>query len=659
MESSSDDSFLWTDASSESTNMGIETVASDHEGESASRASFKHDERLSPLGNNIEKGFKKKSKKRKLSESSNISQTVKKRIKLEPESDVEARKKRKLGKYSVDSNIPQNCVSNDDNYLHKKVKQEQESLMEHQVVKSKKKNKHQISISDIHNENHSHSFINFDEKHTEEYLDMRVKQEQESFLIPDVEKSKRKKKNKSLNFDVENDIESQVVEKTNSSETENYLNMRVKQEQESMLKPEEKSKKKKKLKISSPGSVTEESESQSSNIANNHLVGAEQTDIEYSVIEDKFSAEDTVINKPKKKKRHKRDDESIGSSNIDKSSVDTKHENSVISKEYSDGNSDNDISVQPNDFNCNNIVSSTIINNSTIDIIGNRRKQVSITEDLLETEKMHKTTKISDRIRFEEDENSSHQDLNLKQQSSRVQAFLKANPQLQVLSSITQYNSIITVDDEIWILRCPREITDKRLKNGNLTLEGKCKFKIDGQTYDGNPNEDISRITHVAYQNGQTSIMNLPVKGCVHYRKRIPKAHIPDNLSMINNQTNFIPLPETKCRHPLLGANYKKAIKIPPVVAARLEAAKDRNNETFESTKKKKHKKNKKKSMDVKMEEDCEPEILEPPVKKNRKRKHAEDTDVPPKKTKRIKQDPHSAEVWESEQAIEENLFNF
>lgn len=281
--------------------------------------------------------------------------------------------------------------------------------------------------------------------------------------------------------------------------------------------------------------------------------------------------------------------------------------------------------------------------------------------------------RISDRIRFEDDddddhtntepshvEHESHSDSNAK-----LKHFLNTNPNLKLLSQKITNKTNLTRDDEIWILKCPREINIKDFESTALNINGKCKIKIGGQTYEGSAGEEQSEtIPLLIMEQNKYKIRNFPLNGIINLRKRIPKAHFRDDNIMVNNQTNFIPLPDTKCRHPLFGTNYKKALKIPTAIAERLNV-KDTEDNMIRTAKRKK-KKNKKDNhtseqvdpqSDVTMK--TEPELSDMREKKIKKRKNIDDEGPAPKKMKRIKHDPESAEVWESEQAIEENLFNF
>ncbi|KOB64032.1 Uncharacterized protein OBRU01_24595, partial [Operophtera brumata] len=283
-------------------------------------------------------------------------------------------------------------------------------------------------------------------------------------------------------------------------------------------------------------------------------------------------------------------------------------------------------------------------------------------------ESVKRTPTISERIQFEEDESS---DVNQRQttktstKSSNLNIFLKENLNLKPFPGTLNAKSVLTVDDDVWIVTCPKEVDVDAFENKEFTLEGKCKLKLNGQTYEGTVDNESGNMSMLSSEQSTFVIKTLLVKGCLNFRKRIPKSHIQDDV-MLNNQTNFIPLPETKCRHPLFGTGYRRAIRLPASVAGRLHAHPGRHHKQrgapsqecsdpfIRSTK-----------AEFSSESSVKPEFESDQtqtvsIKKNKKkRKHSYSKEALPRETKRIKHNLESAEAWESEQAIEENLFNF
>lgn len=269
--------------------------------------------------------------------------------------------------------------------------------------------------------------------------------------------------------------------------------------------------------------------------------------------------------------------------------------------------------------------------------------------------KTSRPSKISDRIQFEDEvEMNGHvSDSSEITECKKLRRYLKSNPHLKPLT-IRKVNSFISKDDDVWILHCPHGLDITQLENSDITIDEKCKMKIDDQTFHGNLDTDFNRTTVLNYHKMKPVIKNLAIQGTVHFRKKIPRPHYFEDNVMVNNQTNFIPLPDTKCRHPLFGPDYKRAIKIPAAVKARLRAIGHEELEEVQEVKS--ERKRKKKHKKEKIESDVVDFKAEVPRKK-RKHLHTDEEEPAPKKSKKIKHDPDK--VWESEEAIKESLFDF
>ncbi|XP_026331033.1 DNA-directed RNA polymerase I subunit RPA34-like [Hyposmocoma kahamanoa] len=271
--------------------------------------------------------------------------------------------------------------------------------------------------------------------------------------------------------------------------------------------------------------------------------------------------------------------------------------------------------------------------------------------------KSRRTNKISDRIQFEDEiEVNGHlSDSSEVTESKNIRRYLKSNPHLKPIS-IREVNSLISKDDDVWILKCPLGIDVTQLQNSDITIDEKCKMKIDSQTFHGNLNTDCNSVTILNYHKMNPVIKNVSIHGMVNFKKKIPRPHYFEDNVMVNNQTNFIPLPDTKCRHPLFGTDYKRAMKIPAAVKARFRAVELRDEELAEVQEVKSERKRKKKHKKEKTELDVVDTKAEVPRKK-RKHLHTDEEEPAPKKSKKMKHDPDK--VWESEEAIKESLFNF
>uniref|UniRef100_A0A1E1W5M0 Uncharacterized protein n=1 Tax=Pectinophora gossypiella TaxID=13191 RepID=A0A1E1W5M0_PECGO len=351
-------------------------------------------------------------------------------------------------------------------------------------------------------------------------------------------------------------------------------------------------------------------------------------------IDDKFTAEETVV----QYQSHKVDQDVV----IENKSVIKKAKKSKKSNER-----------RKDSITCNNSTNGDITNNLT------RKESLEVLNDELEPQKPEKSysdKKTKEHIQFEDEIDTNYVQNNAtiagSQYSSQLKRYLKANPHLQTITNKNDCELLITQDDDIWLFNCPHEINITSLKDENVSLDNKCKIKVDDQTYVGNMEIDSGRMTILMFDGKRPVIKNIALSGTINFHKRIPKAHFIQDNVMLNNQAYFIPLPNTKCRHPLFGPDYKKAIKIPSSVKTRL---KDPFVETMTplTEKKKKKKKHIIENIEVEMEDDQSAKVS----KKRRKRKLSgtDDDHAEHPKPKRVK----SEEAWDSEKAIEEKLFNF
>lgn len=506
---------------------------------------------------------------------------------------------------------------------------------------------------------------------------------------PDSDNDIRKKKKKNKNLETnggQNDAQDF------SAYDESYLNMKVKQE-ESLTTSSSKHKKKKKRECTSSTDLLKTPLKSHENNSSNELY-------DDNVILKDETENDVGIRKTKKKKKSKKkyDNENQildieEKMDVDKTVVNKnskgKHtdsfatDNTILQEESDESGCDEISAIKCDDSHTTHTLSFI---NKTVEEEQNKvncsdnlnvtSKPSSIVPEQESSEKLqaikHRKQRLSDRIRFEDDDDDTNTESSYVEHESnsenntkplKLKKFLTNNPNLKLLSQTYNNNGTVTRDDEIWVLKCPKEINIQDFHNTTLNIHGKCKVKIGGQSYEGSVEEEQADIISLlTMDQNKYTIRNVQLSGIINLRKRIPKAHFRDDNVMVNNQTNFIPLPETKCRHPLFGSNYKKALKIPTAIAERL------NMQDTEETAKRKKKKNKKEAnsseqVNSQVQSDItlktEPELSEVREKKKKKRKLIDDEGPAPKKVKRIKHDPESAEAWESEKAIEENLFNF
>ncbi|XP_068630411.1 myb-like protein X [Battus philenor] len=478
----------------------------------------------------------------------------------------------------------------------------------------------------------------------EEFLNFKVKEEQFSTEenLQNVKKKKKKKHRRdsqesavgsslreSQSVLIENSqCENSVLNESELSQEDNQQNIKEEHQKEDHVEAKKKKSKKKKK---------------------------ERELYENTIIEEKFSAEETIV------------EERVPINNqADSTIVETSRKDNSLSWAETEQQiyEDSDNSSVDNHHNSVGNTSSNQVNSNT-----GKSKKGSVTTDKViapqnSKNELHRVSNISDRIRFEEDvldfsrdEDHDNGHLNGTETSKQIKRFLKKNSHLKQISPSVQSDSVITEDDEVWVLKCPSEVDINSLKGTNLVLDSKCKLKADSQTYVGSIENNTNVITVLTLDHGKPIIKNVSLSGTVNFRKRIPKPHYFEDNVMENNLSNFIPLPETKSRHPLFGANYKSAIKVPKHIAQRLNEVvpESTSNANGNRKKKKKHKK----EPVSENEDETRFESGSTEVRKKRKRKHSVKDVASPKLAKKFKYDPDSAEAWESEKAIEQQLFNF
>ncbi|CAH0627485.1 unnamed protein product [Chrysodeixis includens] len=602
MESGSENSFAWTDTSSDSFNSSTKDATevnsfekigldNNHKMKGKEKKSFSKNKNEEDNEINI---------KEEHSEVNNMKHLKKKKIKLEPESDSDITNKIKINQFEINGNQPdsQNSETYDETFLDMKVKLEESTLP---TTTKKKKSKKKRRSSIVSNVSSTSTKLKCD-THDELINGTNHNNLAESESETGKTKSKKKKKKTqeiSQNSDEEIEDKIEIGETTISKQDVSYKTLH------------------------------------------------QHNTVNHSVVTENHSIEDES------------DENSCNEISAIKCDNDITHTISFIDKSTTGkalNISVSETSISSPDKQAPNKVPRTI--------------SLNITDPTKQ-----RTPRISERLLFEEDDHLDHlesspeqdKDYTSSKNTKKTKQFLKGNPNLKLVTQ-QLYNSNLTQDDEVWILKCPKEIDVSSFAGKKINIHGKCKIKFDGQTYDGSAEDDIqsNTLTVLTMEHNNYKINNLPLNGIISLRKRIPKAHFHDDNVMVNNQTNFIPLPETKCRHPLFGSNYKKALKIPASIAERLNV--QDNIETTLKTEKRKKKKHKsdKNTLEqenpviqdtvMKTEPDLTTNVSE--KKKKKKRKISVDGDAAPKK-KRIKHDPESAEAWESEKAIEENLFNY
>lgn len=522
------------------------------------------------------------------------------------------------------------------------------------------------------NEELNHSKKQFNCKIGNSAQENMVKVEPESDC--DIPKKKKKNKHSEVNGD-ENDLSQQ----DSSCYDESFLELKVKQEEKAALLSDNKIKKKRNL--------SESVDDNQSVVKKSKLIKASLDS--YTENPNGQLHTDIKTKKKKKKSKKRKENKEEVQNSCYKDSDDAVSEEEVDSHGNTQTNPMEETSVTVNTFENESCEISAIqsdehnihtLSFNSSGIVESKNKSDSLYKTAIINQfksdinegytTLSRRPRLSDRITFEDD---SDTELNHTYNNATVAAsikltkFIKTIDNMKLISQEISPGSNLTCDDEVWIVHCPKDIDVASFCDTEINVNGKGKVKVGGQTYDTTLDSDGCGTTAgLMMAGGKYQINNLPQSGIIKFRKRIPKAHFRDDNIMVNNQTNFIPLPETKCRHPLFGANYKKALKIPSAVAQQLNSLNEPEEIfTLEKRKKKKHRRDKDIVKDEETDSKCEVstiptcEPVENGDKKRKKRKRLEEEGPAPKKIKKIKHDPESAEAWESERAIEQNLFNF
>ncbi|KPI98074.1 hypothetical protein RR46_11195 [Papilio xuthus] len=524
------------------------------------------------------------------------------------------RKKSKKRKHSeLDSNNAEEPET-------KEIKIEPESDLD--IKPKKKKSKTSISESVLRDE---------------EFLNLKVKEEHMSteWKSPKSKKKKKRRTNsESGDYSSFNESQSQEIDNSQCendtdvlelSQENDYSDLKEEPEDNEKVKKKKKSKKKK-----------------------------EKEAIDDTIIEDKFSAEETLV------------EERISNVHELENIIEEKVQRERYTDESMDENQGTKQNISKNLDNTNQIESSLDNKskskkerNSVFDKVAPTDEIISANGCITPTKPLRK---ITDRIRFEDDTfDSSHEEIEVQdvKHSAALKKYLKRNAHLNQIAVNKNIGAVITDEDEVWVLKCPSEVDINSLKDTSLVLDTKSKLKANSQTYVGLNENYTAQVALLTLDKNKPVIKNVPLSGMIRFSKRIPKAHYVEDNNIVNCQTNFIPLPDTKSRHPLFGVDYRSAIKIPKHISNRLNGLESESIPQDKEKRKKKKKKHKKEENMSDNEQQMKPEQEPVVVHKKRKRKHSHNDDTSPKSSKRLKHDPDSAEAWDSEKAIEQQLFNF
>lgn len=496
-------------------------------------------------------------------------------------------------------------------------------------------------------------------------------------------KKKRVKAEPETKTDVPIKKKKRLTDSTNDLYDESFLHSKVKSEQSFGVPSAVKVKKKKKKNVSiandtsmSNGNVIEPELQSSDSI---EIVHGEVSIDDISVTDSSHTEKENnnkynIIKVKKNKKKHDKKTD-----NSEEDDVQNGAEESTVTESYTatDVLSENNASTH-NHVTHNKTRTNKISNKNNQETILNTNDVQNGTSVRIHSESSFakRKSRMSERIEFEEDDSdvqikSNSTDISVKStDNKKLRSFLESGVTLRPYRPKLPSALVLTDDDDVWLIRCPKDVKLESFQDKKWVLDSRCKIKLDGQTYEGDIGDTTSNITVLSSKKDRAVIKNVTINGCVRLRRRLPKVHIQEDNVMINNQTNFIPLPDTKCRHPLFGLNYKKAMKLPSGVAERLRAARAAAPAAGGKKKKKRDRERpdddqlKSFKMEHKVNNSHSPEEFTKSMiiskKKKNKRKHSDvmgDESAP--RHKKPKRNLESSEVWESEKAIEENLFNF
>ncbi|XP_047985829.1 serine/arginine repetitive matrix protein 1-like [Leguminivora glycinivorella] len=294
--------------------------------------------------------------------------------------------------------------------------------------------------------------------------------------------------------------------------------------------------------------------------------------------------------------------------------------------------------------------------------------------------------RISDRITFEESSSEAERAPPVPaparpspSDGGRLGRFLRAHAHMHPVLGEFPAGAAVTADDDVWIVRCPRDLPASALRGATLDVAFKSKVKAGGRAYEvcasGAGGDERAAVLAPAARGAGFCVRAVAVRGHLRLRAKLPRPRAP--LQADEGSPERVPLPPTRARHPLLGADYERALP-PPAVRRRLAraGARDRpapaRDEADADGEVRRDKKKKKKKHKERPEPEPSPEPS--PDRKSRKRRRSsraeaearspareERAESPPrkKKVKKEKKWRDDAAVWDSERAIEESLFNY
>ncbi|XP_069961618.1 uncharacterized protein [Bactrocera oleae] len=165
---------------------------------------------------------------------------------------------------------------------------------------------------------------------------------------------------------------------------------------------------------------------------------------------------------------------------------------------------------------------------------------------------------------------------------SLKQRFLEDNLQYKEikasteLTTIGQFQDITEIEDEIWVLQCPKGYNiEENLQSQKLKLPGRTNF-TSTEAVAVEYAEPETRAFGYCNRKGRYSLRLLPVKGSILLRDRLKasEAVTLENAEALCPPQSRVPFPDMiKVRHPLHGHQFDKRLRINKSIAERLKKA--------------------------------------------------------------------------------------
>ncbi|CAD6995267.1 uncharacterized protein LOC101458342 [Ceratitis capitata] len=177
--------------------------------------------------------------------------------------------------------------------------------------------------------------------------------------------------------------------------------------------------------------------------------------------------------------------------------------------------------------------------------------------------------------------------------------FLEDNPDYKEIKSsfdintIGGFQDIDEVEDEVWILQCPKGFDmASEIRGQKLKIPGRSSFNsVEAVAVEFT--EPETRAFGYCNRKGRYSLRLLPVKGNILMRGRLKTAEAVtlENAETLCPPPGKVPFPDMiKVRHPLHGHQFDKSLKIDKAISERLKKADELSTKLLqEAVSKRKH----------------------------------------------------------------------